>query len=127
MKKYQFIPIFIFSFLISCSALKKNQSSGNTKNLVESSNNIALKVSFISIGQGINFEASKYFPSVIEKFNKEKKVKLKYEIIPWGREGEFNYCFNEQPKIKEFIIFAKKEMAKYENVEFHENPLNCNR
>lgn len=88
---------------------------------------VRLKVSFISIGQGINHEASKYFLKVIETFNKENKVNLQYKIVPWGREGEYNYCFYEQEKIKEFINYSKKAMEQYENVEFHENPLNCDK
>lgn len=115
----------ISAFLIvQCNSLKNSQ-----KNSSQEVNNqiVRLKVSFISIGQGINFEAVKYFSQVIEKFNKEQKVNLKYDKIPWGREGEFNYCFYEQKKIDKFIELTKKEMKKYENVELHENPLNCDR
>lgn len=123
-------PLRAFLWLISvflivqCNSIKNGQ-----KNNSQEINNqiVRLKVSFISIGQGINFEAAKYFPQVIDKFNKEQKVNLKYDKIPWGREGEFNYCFYEQKKIEKFIELAKKEMKKYENVEFHENPQNCDR
>ncbi len=111
-------------FFIECNPAKKNQKNTNSETNLQK---VRLKVSFISIGQGINLEAAKYFPQLIEKFNKEHKVTLKFEVVPWGREGEFNYCFYEQKKINEFILQAQKEMSKYENVEFHENPLNCDR
>lgn len=116
----------IFSCMVftHCNPSKKNQKSTSQ----ETSNpKVKLKVSFISIGQGINFEAAQYFPKFIEKFNKEHKVNLKFDIVPWGREGEMNYCFYEQKKIKEFIELSKKEMGKFENVELHEDPLHCDR
>jgi len=123
MKLISTILFTLFTLIMNgCLLTKKSQNAIQSTTPV-----IRLKVSFISIGQGINFEATKYFPKVIEEFNKKHKVKLSYELIPWGREGEFNYCFKEQKKIDEFIIYAKKEMSKYENVEFHENPLNCDR
>ncbi len=125
MKLFTIIGLFALAFIfIQCNPSKKNQKSTSQEaNLTK----VRLKVAFISIGQGINFEAAKYFPQFIEKFNKEQKVTLKYEIVPWGREGELNYCFYEQKKINEFILQVQKEMSKYENVEFHENPLNCDR
>lgn len=125
MKLFVIIGFTLLSLTLNqCHSFKKNQK--NTTQEINTQK-VRLKVSFISIGQGINFEAAKYFPQLIEKFNKEYKVNLKYEKVPWGREGEFNYCFYEQKKIEEFILLAKKEMSKFENVEFHENPLNCDR
>lgn len=111
--------------LIQCKSIQKNQKSSSQVEV--NTQKVRLKVSFISIGEGINFEAAKYFPKVIENFNKEKKVRLEYVMVPWGREGEFNYCFYEQKKIEEFIPYAQKEMSRFENVLFQENPFHCDR
>ena len=53
----------------------------------------AFKVSFVSIGSGIDIKAKKDFNQWILKFNAANKVKITPIISRWGREGETDYCF----------------------------------
>lgn len=120
--------IFCCLLFVECKTTVKSQKSKNessTQNV--DTNHVKIKVSFISIGQGVNYHAAKKFREILEEFQQKNKIQLKYEIKPWGKEGEFNYCFYEQSKLDEFIDYAKKVMENYEHVEFHENPLHCDR
>ncbi|MFM7175992.1 MAG: hypothetical protein ACKO0X_01050 [Bacteroidota bacterium] len=52
-----------------------------------------LIVSFISIGEGPDFNAKTGLDRVIADWEKQKGKALKQEQYPWGREGEVDYCF----------------------------------
>ncbi|MFN5224029.1 MAG: hypothetical protein ACK5DJ_07575 [Bacteroidota bacterium] len=52
-----------------------------------------LIVSFISIGEGPDFNAKTGLDRVIADWEKQKGLILKQESFPWGREGEVDYCF----------------------------------
>jgi len=52
-----------------------------------------LIISFISIGEGPDFNAKTGLDRIITEWEKQKGTTLKQEQFPWGREGEVDYCF----------------------------------
>lgn len=106
-------------FMLSCSS-SKNPSQQNSVDL-----NFRYKVSFVSIGEGIDQEALTNFKFFISDFEKQNKVKLMPTIITWGREGELDYCFTlvNLPKNKQvYFIDESKEILRTSTlVRFDEN------
>lgn len=91
--------------LLSCNCLKPTteKSVDATDNVISS---CRFKVSFISIGSGIDRDANSKLLHFLDVYEKNKKVKLDFDLKYWGREGERDYCFtlsevdfNEQKKI----------------------------
>lgn len=87
------MKILVVSFLtllfVSC---KTEEKVINNKSEVSQTNNI--KVSFISIGSGIDKNGIKQLESLISQFESNNKVKLNIYIKSWGREGEKDYCID---------------------------------
>lgn len=105
--------------ILACNSTKK----ATAKNLTPStSNNInaidtlyRLSVSFISIGAGTDKKARQDYDQYLIQFEQKNKIKLSYEITPWGREGEKDYCFklNELNKKQQEVFIAEtKEVLK---------------
>ncbi len=53
-----------------------------------------LLVSFISFGPGIDFRSVPVFENALKQFNIENACNINYEMKPWGREGERDYCIS---------------------------------
>jgi hypothetical protein len=73
-----------------------------------------LSVSFISIGEGIDYKAKEKYDSFIKDFAKRNKVKEPaHETVGWGREGETDYCFtlSELPDAGMQAAFVKESKA----------------
>jgi hypothetical protein len=81
--------LILFFVFVSCDTSKKSTEAIFSKD----TNICKLNVSFRSIGAGIDRKTHKTFLNYIEQFEKEEKVKLVYDKIFWGREGEVDYCF----------------------------------
>jgi ABC-type glycerol-3-phosphate transport system substrate-binding protein len=67
----------------------------------------ALAVSFISFGAGTDPEARQILESCIDRFEAKNKLRLHGVIIPWGREGEADFCMDLSelnPSLKVQII-----------------------
>lgn len=82
-------------------------------------------ISFYSIGAGIDVEAKKSYLKFLREFEEKNKVTIHYEIAPWGREGETDFCFklNEldaKGQVK-FIQESKENLKGVEHVHFTEN------
>ena len=52
-----------------------------------------LIISFISIGEGPDFNAKSGMDRIVAAWEQKKGAVLKQEQYPWGREGEVDYCF----------------------------------
>jgi hypothetical protein len=50
-------------------------------------------VSFGSAGSGIDGQTLASLQSYIISFGKTEGVTLSYDKVPWGKEGEIDYCF----------------------------------
>lgn len=99
MIKYIF---FIFVF-VSCSTSMKSTRPSYSKD----TNVCNLNISFRSHGSGIDRHSYKSFIQLIEQFESEENVKLSYEQIFWGREGEMDYCFH-------YSNLTEKQISKFE-------------
>ena len=85
----------------------------------------ALSVSFFSIGEGTDGKMMQQYKDFIEKYGKEKNTILEYEMNPWGREGEADFCFQltelNQKQREDFIIQTKKMLSESKLVHVIEN------
>jgi hypothetical protein len=108
--------VLIFSVLlvVSCGNSKKNSNHVFSKD----ENICNLNVSFRSSGGGIDRKSYKIFIDYLSIFEQEEKVKLNFQQIFWGREGEMDYCFHYEnltdkqiekfeEQIKEMFIESK--------------------
>jgi hypothetical protein len=50
-------------------------------------------VEFFSIGEGTDLEAKKRFDSYLNQWHESGNPKVTYLAVPWGREGEVDFCF----------------------------------
>lgn len=53
-----------------------------------------LIISFISIGEGTDPKAKETLDSSVKNWEERFNTKFQIESIPWGREGEVDFCFN---------------------------------
>ena len=51
-------------------------------------------VSFISIGEGTDRTGRETMDGVLASWEKKKGGSIAFEAVPWGREGEADFCFN---------------------------------
>jgi hypothetical protein len=84
--------------------------------------NCYLKVSFISIGSGIDSKAVKQLLTEISTFEKAENVRLTFDKKAWGREGEIDYCFSSlgltDPQRDKWTKRVKKAFQGNELVQF---------
>jgi len=60
----------------------------------QAQNNYRFIVSFISIGEGTDRNGRETMDSVLASWEKKKGTPVTFESVPWGREGEVDFCFN---------------------------------
>lgn len=99
---------FVFLVMFGCGSSQNTTTSDVSQTIprdpakeraetVEDEQQAAMKyrliVSFISIGEGPDFNAKSNLDRVIADWEKQKGLVLKQESFPWGREGEVDYCF----------------------------------
>lgn len=87
------MKILLLSFL-SLLFFSCKQEEKLIKNKIELSQTNNIKVSFISIGFGIEKTGIQKLESLISEFEKSNNLKLTVSINNWGREGEKNYCID---------------------------------
>lgn len=113
MKKIRLI-IPVLCLIIACKANenteKKSMETSKEINNQNQSNQKTydIVVSFISMGEGIDEktrdELVKSFKLKIDEF----KTRVNVEQVPWGREGEIDYCFT----LDNLTDSQKKELKK---------------
>lgn len=124
--------IILFSIFLSACKVSKDPISTNTQdsnsntstaeeNLKESN---ILKVSFYSIGSGIQHNAVSGFKSIIDDFEIQHKISVEYTTKNWGREGEIDYCIDLNKMRKDlrplFINITRERLDGYQ-VHIYEN------
>ena len=67
----------------------EKQSNTQTKKEIEN-----IVVSFISIGEGIDFEVAESYKQFIDTWKSASGKSVTYETVNWGREGETDYCID---------------------------------
>jgi hypothetical protein len=82
------------------------------------------RVSFVSIGTGVDRNAKRQFIQYINEFGQKHNITLKYESVSWGKEGEVDYCFKlsevKQNLQHEFIDGLKNVLKNSTLVRYHE-------
>ena len=84
-----------------------------------------LLVSFYSIGGGIDVKNAQSFDSFISVYKTESGKSIAYDRVPWGREGELDYCVSfsdlNAEETKQFIDASKKKIQDCKMVHFKIN------
>ncbi len=121
--KYLILLVVTLAFFgCNCSkhAIKETTSTTTT-----TESNYRFNVSFISIGAGTDVNAKIQFEQYFADYEQKNKVKLGYEITPWGKEGEVDYCFQlsalNKKKQDQFIAKTKELLIKSTLVRYSEN------
>lgn len=87
-----------------------------------------LVISFISIGEGTDLNAATDLNSFISRFESQTGKSIAYIMIPWGREGEVDCCFemNELDQITQskFIADVKAAFSGRKLIQITENGKN---
>lgn len=117
--------LILLPFLLILSCHCPDKLSQSTVSASEQTSLCRLNVSFISTGEGTDLEARKAFLDCVSAFEKKQKLKLVYEVVSWGREGEKDYCFRlselNQAQQKEFIAECRKVLKNSNLVQLDEN------
>jgi len=82
-------------------------------------------VSFYSPGDGIDHETASAFEAFLKEEISQKPEKLSFERVPWGREGELDFCirihsFNDQER-SGFDQALRQVISKSKKVKVYEN------
>jgi hypothetical protein len=90
--------------------------------------NFRLVVSFISIGAGTDPDAKQSLDRYIAEFKTRTGKMPAYVMIPWGREGEVDCCFNMEELTAseqgDFIAGLRNTMKSRELIQINENARN---
>lgn len=103
------VIIAVTLFLLTCKTQKQHTTVNPDQYFT---------ISFYSPGTGIDRDAKGQVDNIIQNYIK-KNYEITYSAVPWGREGEVDYCFTLQklkPKVyKEFFneirILLKDKMV----------------
>ena len=107
MKILLYISIVIFT--LACNAKKKTTTIEEPPSALVVDSTSRFIVSFISIGEGTDYEAKKQFKRFVETYNLNNKTEITYSVSSWGREGEIDYCFTmEELASDQQIIFIQE-------------------
>ncbi len=117
--------LIIVTTVLSCNTSKKAEKEAITINSETKEPLTSFTVSFISIGAGTDYTARSSFNDFISSFEQANNIKLMYETINWGREGETDYCFDLKtfyPSLQDkFITESKEHLASSTLIRYIEN------
>lgn len=111
------------------SNIPSNENKGKEENKEVVNNDkvdaelpVRLLVSFYSIGGGIDIKSAESFDRFILAYKTSEGKSVSYERVPWGREGELDYCIlfdgMSNSNIKGFIEAAKAKVSDCKMVHF---------
>ncbi|MBT8195756.1 MAG: hypothetical protein KJO64_04980 [Bacteroidia bacterium] len=82
-------------------------------------------VSFISWGAGVDPDARKKMDNCIAENQENTEIEVAFEDMPWGREGEVDFCFTlselGEEEQENFVASMKKAFEGNELVQIYEN------
>ncbi len=117
MKKQILSAIFILSAILGCKVTSNSDQA--EEGIAE--DKYTLVVSFYSPGDGIDYENLNKYNDFLEK----NYPNVSYEKIPWGKEGEVDYCIAlramKSAKRKKFIEDSKTILKSSSKINFYEN------
>jgi hypothetical protein len=113
----------------SNQAIESREIIEKPKSEIEASSNnesiTKLLVSFYSIGAGIDTKTAQAFDNFISAYKTSSSKLITYERIPWGREGELDYCISfvelGKSEVDQFIDEAKTRIKDCKMVHFKLN------
>lgn len=74
---------------------------------------IRLLVSFYSVGGGIDIKTGQAFDNFISAYKTNSGKPITFERVPWGREGELDYCISFSTlSLDETSLFIEASKAK---------------
>ena len=99
----------------------------NETNKLNDQTNFRIIVSFISWGEGTDPEARKKMDICLAENQENTEKNVAFEDMPWGREGEVDFCFtlaelNEEEQ-ENFVTSMKKAFEGNQLVQIYENSL----
>lgn len=84
-----------------------------------------LLISFYSIGGGIDVKNAQSFDNFISEYKTQSGKSVAYERVPWGREGELDYCVSftdyKPEETEQFIEASKAKIQDCKMVHFKIN------
>jgi hypothetical protein len=101
-----------FSFIL-LAFLACNSSKTKAERAAEKDKAMYLVVSFISKGSGVDGQAFTDMKNIMGKF---KDCEVSCSVVPWGREGEKDFCMQATDE-KCFKHLEKKVIEKFKNNE----------
>lgn len=107
-------------------AAESNKLEETPKQLSPKSEKTAtLLVSFYSIGGGIDTKTAQAFDNFISGYKTGSNKLISYDRVPWGREGELDYCINFSElsfdETNQFIEASKAKIKDCKMVHFKQN------
>ncbi|MFZ9976466.1 MAG: hypothetical protein ACO3GR_00050 [Candidatus Kapaibacteriota bacterium] len=109
--------LLALSMLFACSSSRVQTGSTNDIQYSEinSDSIYALRVSFFSIGSGIDRKTRQDFDRFIKEFEQKNNVSILLDKATWGKEGEIDYCINLNnlsTELQEQFISSTKDKTK---------------
>jgi hypothetical protein len=105
------------------SKSSRNQSSSLERPTNSSTSRFI--VSFYSIGSGTETDQVDLLRTHINQYGEQHKKQISYNLVPWGREGEMDFCFTLKEltpvQQKDFVISTHNILSKARWVHFSEN------
>lgn len=103
--------------LFACSSSRVQTGSTNDIQYSEinSDSIYALRVSFFSIGSGIDRKTRQDYDRFIKEFEQKNNVSILLDQATWGKEGEIDYCINLNnlsTELQEQFIRSTKDKTK---------------
>ena len=85
----------------------------------------SLVVSFYSIGSGIDYNKAQEYDNYLKDFQEQFGDYFSFDRVPWGREGELDYCIQfptlNKEKAREFVNHTKDLLSNAQHVNVNEN------
>lgn len=104
---------------------KPQTTEQSTSEAKSEAGNYRFIVSFISIGEGPDRNGKEIFNKVLENWKTNRNKEIKFETVPWGREGEVDFCFYlkelDARAQNQFINEMTKNFSGHNLVQFSEN------
>ncbi|GDX64494.1 hypothetical protein LBMAG35_13320 [Chlorobiota bacterium] len=112
-------------FACSSSKVQTDNSHSNVHAINVADSMYALRVSFFSIGSGIDGKAKQEYEQYINEFQTINNVTIVLNKTSWGKEGEIDYCIKLAGLTKElqqeFIQSTKDKFKDSKRIRLYEN------
>lgn len=129
------LPVLL---IVSCASKKNVNNKAavqtqtekimNDTTAITINDTLPLIVQFYSIGTGINANSKTALDNYISEYEKLLKKSISYQVVHWGREGEYDACFRlanlDEEQRHTFISELKKLYDENSRVHILENQ-NC--